>query len=143
MTRQVRFATVATVALVMGVLDALWISLVASELYRDQLGAAVAETPRWGPAMGFYVIYWGALCYFVVLPGLTRSRPRVLLDAALLGVTAYGTWALTGWAVLADVNAAVALSDLVWGPVMSVATTAAALTVAHLVTAREQRREQA
>jgi uncharacterized membrane protein len=117
----------------MGVLDAGWISLVAADLYRDQLGDLVAESPRWAPALGFYLVFWVALCRFVVLPAVTEAWPwgRVAGDAALLGLTAYATWALTGWAVLADITAAVALADLLWGPVMATVTAAVAVLLAR------------
>jgi uncharacterized membrane protein len=133
MTRRTRLVAYLATGVVMGVLDALWISLVASGLYRDQLGDLVAESPRWAPALGFYLIFWFALCHFVVVPAVAEQRAwrRVVTDAALLGLTAYATWALTGWAVLADLTAAVALSDLVWGPVMSTTTAVVAVGLAR------------
>jgi uncharacterized membrane protein len=140
-TGRARAAAYLVSAVVMAVLDAAWITLVASSLYRDQLGDLVADSPRWGPAIGFYLVFWFALCHFVVLPAVAESRTwgRTLSGAALLGLTAYATWALTGWAVLADFTAAVAVSDLLWGPVMATTTTVAAVTLAR----RENRKVRA
>jgi uncharacterized membrane protein len=116
-------------AVVMALLDAGWITLVASDLYRSELGAMVADSPRWLPALGFYLLFWVGLCWFVVTPALRRGDgfSRVVLDAALLGLVAYGTWALTGLAVLTEMTWTVAVSDLLWGPVMSVAVAVTAV----------------
>jgi uncharacterized membrane protein len=132
-TTGTRVTACAATGLVMGVLDALWISVVAADLYRDQLGELVADSPRWAPALGFYLVFWLALCHFVVLPAVRDGWTwrRVVGNAALLGLTAYATWALTGWAVLADITAAVALADLVWGPVMATVTSVVAVGVAR------------
>lgn len=129
----IRVTACLVAGVVMAALDALWISLVAADLYRDQLGELVADPPRWAPALGFYLVFWLALCHFVVLPAVRDGWPgrRVVGNAALLGLTAYATWALTGWAVLADITAAVALSDLLWGPVMATVTAVAAVLVAR------------
>lgn len=128
----------AVAAVVMGVLDAAWIGLVASDLYRDQLGDVVTETPRWLPALGFYVLFWAGLCRLVIGPAVAQGLAVVQVagQAALLGLVAYGTWALTGLAVLAPMTWTVALSDLVWGPVMSLVTATAAVQVARRVGAR-------
>jgi uncharacterized membrane protein len=117
-------------ALVMALLDAAWITVVAGDLYRAELGAMVAGSPRWLPALGFYLLFWAGLCWFVVGPAM-RDRSdlgRVALDAALLGLVAYGTWALTGLAVLTEMTWIVAVSDLLWGPVMSAAVAVAAVS---------------
>lgn len=133
MSGGVRTTAYVVSAVVMAVLDAAWITLVASDLYRDQLGDVVAASPRWAPAIGFYLVFWFALCHFVVLQALTLGHgwARIVRDAALLGLTAYATWALTAWAVLAPFTALVAVSDLLWGPVMATATAAAAVAVAR------------
>lgn len=129
-------------AVVMALLDAAWITLVAGDLYRSELGAMVADSPRWLPALGFYLLFWVGLCWFVVVPALRRrgDLSRVVLDAALLGLVAYGTWALTGRAVLTEMTWAVAVSDLLWGPVMSVGVAVTAVWAGRRSGRRAERR---
>ena len=113
-------------AVVLGVLDALWITQVAGPLYRAELGAVVREPFLPGPALAFYVIYLLGLTHFVTLPRRQAGVELAARDAAFFGVVAYGTYALTGWAVLEPFTAIVALSDLAWGAVVSTATVLAA-----------------
>lgn len=130
---------VAASAVVLGLLDALWITLVAGPLYRAELGAVVREQFLLAPALAFYVIYLLGLTHFVTLP---RRRARVSVaarDAALFGVVAYGTYALTGWAVLEPFSAAVALPDVVWGAVLSVLTVLAVRAVLRRLEPAEPR----
>lgn len=113
-------------AVVLGVLDGLWITLVAGPLYRAELGAVVREQFLLAPALAFYVIYLLGLTHFVTLPRRHGSAGSAARDAAFFGVVAYGTYAMTGWAVLEPFSAVVALSDLAWGAVVSCATVLAA-----------------
>ncbi len=117
---------VAVSAVVLGVLDALWITQVAGPLYRAELGSVVREPFLLAPALAFYVIYLLGLTHFVTLPRRHASAALAARDAAFFGVVAYGTYALTGWAVLEPFSAVVALSDLAWGAVVSSVTVLAA-----------------
>lgn len=120
---------VAVSAVVLGVLDALWITQVAGPLYRAELGAVVREQFLLAPALAFYVIYLLGLTHFVTLPRRQASAAVAARDAAFFGVVAYGTYALTDWAVLEPFTAAVALPDLAWGAGVSVVTVLTARAV--------------
>ena len=41
--------------LVMGLLDALWLGLLAKDFYRQAMGPMMAEQVRWGPGLAFYL----------------------------------------------------------------------------------------
>lgn len=116
-------------ALVLLVLDAVWLVVVAGPLYRSELGERIAEDPDLVAGAIFYVLYVAALTYFAVLPGLDAgSVRRAAANGAFLGLTAYGTWALTNRAVLTDWPAALVPVDILWGAALSAVT--AAVTVA-------------
>lgn len=117
---------VAVSAVVLGVLDALWITFVAGPLYRAELGTVVREQFLLAPALAFYLIYLLGLTHFVTVPRRHGGAAVAARDAAFFGVVAYGTYALTDWAVLEPFTAVVALSDLAWGAVVSVVTVLAA-----------------
>lgn len=116
-------------AVVLGVLDALWILLFAGPNYRAEMGDAVREQFLIAPAMVFYVLFLLGLTHFVTVPTLGASTGVAVRDAAFFGLVAYGTYTLTGWAVLEPFNAMVALPDFVWGAIVSIATVLVARTV--------------
>lgn len=103
-------------ALVFGVLDAVWLGVVASRLYSSQLGHLLAPTPDFAAAGVFYVLYVAGLLHFALRPldaGLpTGVRVR---DAALFGLVTYATWSLTSRAVFRDFPVLVVAADLTWG----------------------------
>ncbi len=62
-------ATYAATALVLLMLDVLWIGGLAKSLYQEGIGHLMAEQPRLGVAALFYALYPVGLLVFVVAPG--------------------------------------------------------------------------
>lgn len=102
-------------------LDALWLGWLARDFYRTQLGALMAETVSWVPALVFYFLYTAGLTLFVTLPGLDRADPllRVAVLSAIFGLVAYGTYDLTNLATLRGFSLPLALVDMAWGAFLS------------------------
>lgn len=117
----------AATAVVLGVLDALWISLVARGLYEDGLGDLLAD-PVVGWAAGvFYVVYAVAVTVLVVRPELdTGTTGTAAAKGAVLGVAAYATFGFTDLAIVEGWPVRLAVVDTVWGGVLTAATGAAA-----------------
>jgi uncharacterized membrane protein len=121
---------VALTAVVLAVLDALWLGVVSGDLYRSQIGHLLAESFALLPAVLFYAIYVGGLVHFVVRPGLSRpSLGPSLRDAAVFGAVTYATFDLTSMAVMRDFPALVAVVDIAWGVTLCTVTTAVVLTL--------------
>ncbi|TQJ35554.1 DUF2177 family protein [Arthrobacter sp. SLBN-122] len=123
-------------ALIFAVLDVAWILLVANPLYQSQIGHLLAPRTNLPGAVLFYVIFVAGMVHYGVRPnspGLAL-RQRVT-GAALFGFFTYATWALTGFAVLRDFTALVAVTDILWG--------AAACSVVTWVSASVLRRRLA
>ncbi len=119
-------ATYAATALVLLVLDVLWIGGLAKSLYQEGIGHLMAEQPRLGVAALFYALYPAGLLVFVVAPrGLTDSWPVTLVRAALFGLVAYATYDLTNLATLKGWPVGLAMLDMAWGCVASCAASAA------------------
>lgn len=129
-----RWATAAVVAaVVFGVLDALWLGVVANRLYSSQLGHLLAPTPDFVAAGVFYLVYVAGLVHFAIRPlDADRALGVRVRDAALFGLVTYATWSLTSRAVFRDFPALVVAIDLTWGVV--------ACSVVTLVTVRLLRR---
>jgi uncharacterized membrane protein len=103
-------------AVIFAVLDVMWILLVASPLYQSQIGELLAPKTNLPGAVLFYVIFVAGMVHYGVRPNDSGAtlRQRVT-GAALFGFFTYATWALTGFAVLRDFTALVAVTDILWG----------------------------
>jgi uncharacterized membrane protein len=115
----------------LGVLDGVWLGLIAKDFYRAGLGALMAERINVGAAAAFYLLYPVGLVVFVVRPALEGGgASAALLRGALFGFFAYATYDLTNLATLKDFPAKVALVDMAWGAAISAVVGAAALVAA-------------
>ncbi len=113
-------------AVVFFALDYVWLTRVAIGFYRQNIGELLLATPNFAAAGIFYLFYVIGLVYFAVMPALTASSVvTALLNGALLGLLAYGTYDMTNLATLKGWSLSVSLVDMAWGAVLS-ATAAAA-----------------
>lgn len=97
-------------------LDAVWLSTMADRLYRPQLGDLLGDEFRAAPAVAFYVIYLFGVVRLVALPALRSGGWRkAVLDGAVLGLVAYGSYDLTNQATLRNWPLVVTVIDLIWG----------------------------
>lgn len=118
---------------VMGIIDAVWLGVIANKLYKSQLGALLLEKPNMVAAVLFYVIYVIGIVVFAVLPAVAAGEWKVALGlGALLGLVAYATYDLTNLATLKGFPVKIVIIDLIWG----MALTATVATVTYLVTNR-------
>jgi uncharacterized membrane protein len=116
--------------LVMGVLDALWLGVIAKDFYREQIGAQMVEQIRWAPALVFYFAYPAALVALALFPAGQPFSHQVA-RAALVGLVAYGVYDLTNLSTLRHWPLKLALVDTAWGTFASAAAGAAAAWVAQ------------
>lgn len=136
MSRNFLTAYLAT-ALAFLAVDSVWLSVMASRLYRPLLGDMLAENFDVAAAALFYVLYVGGIVFFAVRPALERGRSAIAaLNGAFFGLCAYGTYDLTNQATLKDWPTIITVADLCWGTFL----TAVAATVGFLVTSRLGRR---
>jgi len=112
-------------------MDAVWLGVVARDLYRRELGHLLAPTVRWGAAGAFYLLYVAVLLVLVVMPNRGAPLLRVAALGALLGLCAYAAYDLTNLATLRDWPVRVTLVDLAWGAVLTGATAVAGRTFAR------------
>lgn len=119
------------VGAVIGILDALWLTLVAKKLYSAEVGGIMRKKPSAVASAVFYVIYVVGVAVLIVMPDVHGSTEWYIsaLRGGLFGLVAYATFSLTNLAVFKPFTLKVALPDIAWGAVM----TAVAVTVATLV----------
>jgi uncharacterized membrane protein len=100
--------------LVMGVLDALWLGVIARDLYRRELGELMAAQVRILPAALFYLAYPAGLVALALQPQ-PESMSMAAWRSALVGLVAYGTYDLTNMATLRQWSVTLTLADIAWG----------------------------
>ena len=127
----IMFRYVAVLAvLVVG--DALWLSYFARALFRPVLGGILLDSPRWGAAIFFYLIYAAGVLAFPLTLGLRNGAlGSAILYGALFGFLAYATYDLTNLATIKAWTAPLALIDMGWGALLTAAATAAGYAIAQ------------
>ena len=98
----------------MGVLDALWLGVVASGFYAEQMGALMTDSIRPVPALLFYLLYPLAIVGLALSP-VPATRQVAVLRSAALGLTAYGVYDLSNLATLRGWSVPLTLVDMAWG----------------------------
>lgn len=112
--------------------DALWLSYFARVMFRPTLGDILLDTPRWGAAIAFYLIYALGVTMFPLAMGLHKdSMGTAILYGALFGFLAYMTYDLTNLATIKAWTMPLALIDMGWGAVLTAAATAAGFAIAQ------------
>lgn len=97
-------------------IDAIWLGVLSRGLYNKWIGHLMRETPLWPAAGAFYLLYIAGIVFLAVQPALEAGSWRVaLINGAVLGLIAYGTYDFTNYATLKEWPLAMVLVDLVWG----------------------------
>lgn len=108
------------VLLLVGVFDYLWLRVIATAWYESAMAHLLAPKPNLVAAAVFYVGYPAGLMIFAVAPS-GGDAVRALALGALFGLFAYGTYNITGLAVIRDWSLHLTLIDIAWGVFVSAA----------------------
>jgi uncharacterized membrane protein len=107
-------------ALIFLVLDAVMLTLFMQPLFRSHIGALMLDSPRLVPAAVFYAGFVAGLMYLVSLPALRAGDPmQALVNGAVLGAVAYGTYEFTSYTIMKDWHLSMVLADTAWGAVLT------------------------
>ncbi|WP_077035418.1 DUF2177 family protein [Pelomonas sp. KK5] len=122
-------------------LDAAWLGLTASRLYRPAMQALMAPEVDWLPVLLFYPLYTIGLVVFAIAPALRAGRAGAAFElGALLGLLAYGCYDLTNQATLRDWPWTITVVDMAWGAIVGGGASAAGAWAALRLTSRPSRR---
>lgn len=123
----------AATAIAFLVIDIAWIGFFVGDVYDAQLGDMMRESPNGLAAAAFYLAYIAGIVYFAVRPALDENRVGpALLNGALLGALAYGTYTLTNYAIFAQWSMTLVLSDIAWGAFLTAISAAVGYRVARV-----------
>jgi uncharacterized membrane protein len=105
-----------TALLTLVVLDGVWLGVIMKGFVREQLGPLLLDTPRWGPAALFYLLYAAGIWFFAVRPSFGADDGlRAAGLGAALGFIAYMTYDLTNTATLRGWSVPFSWVDVAWG----------------------------
>jgi uncharacterized membrane protein len=100
------------------VIDMIWLGLVASNFYKEQIGHLMGPI-NWPAAIIFYLVFLVGLTFFAMYPAMLKNS---LMTAAILGglfgFFTYATYDLTNLATLKDWPLTVTIVDMMWGTVL-------------------------
>ncbi len=116
--------------LFLGILDGIWLGFIARPFYVKHLGSMMRDMIHWPAALLFYFSYAAGVLYFSVLPAMEKSSSlHAALTGAFLGFIAYMAYDFTNWATLKDFPFIVVAADILWGIVVTAASSFLAVTV--------------
>jgi len=82
------------------IIDIVMLRTVMLPLFERNIGPLLAEETRIGVALIFYLFYVAGIIYFAILPGVRAEQPSlVVMNGAILGLLAYGTYEATNMAI--------------------------------------------
>lgn len=123
------FATAYAVAAgVFLLLDAVWLTTMASRLYRPAIGHLMRPDFDLTAAALFYTLYLLGIVVFVVRSA--QSSGQAFARGALFGLICYATYDLTNQATLVGWPWHVTVVDLVWGAFVTGSSAAVARRLA-------------
>ena len=105
-----------TATIIFVLIDAVWLSVVAKNFYKNNIGHLMAKKPNFLPAVIFYALYILGLVFFVITPAIEKDSVNYAIGAgAFLGLLMYATYDLTNNATLKAWPAKVTIIDMIWG----------------------------
>ncbi|MGQ3489338.1 DUF2177 family protein [Roseovarius pacificus] len=109
-----------TTAALFLVFDAVMLKTVMNPLFKEHVGDWLLNDIRLLPAIVFYLFYVGGVLWFVSLPALRAGVPvSALINGAIIGAMAYGTFEFTSYAILRDWSLQMVVVDVAWGAVLT------------------------
>ncbi len=121
-------------AIVFFAIDFIWLSKVALNFYRKEIGHVLLDQPNLAPAAAFYLFYIIGIVYFAITPALASDNwVQALLAGLLLGAIAYGTYDMTNLATVKNWSLSVTVIDILWGAALTGVAATAGFFAARLV----------
>ena len=104
-------------SLIFLIADAVMLNTVLQPVFARHIGDLLYEGGfRLLPAILFYLTYMGGILYFASTPAMRADTPSLaLINGAILGFVAYGTYEFASWAVMRDWHPQMVVMDVIWG----------------------------
>jgi uncharacterized membrane protein len=107
----------------LGVIDGIWLLLVAKKMYFTSLAHLMAKKVTYFPVILFYLLFPLGILIFVLEPALQDGSANLILGAVsrgcLFGFFVYSAYDLTNHATLKKWPVTVTIIDILWGTVLN------------------------
>lgn len=98
-----------------GVLDFLWLGVIADSWYQTEMAALLRTQFITWPWLVFYVMYGAVVFVLAVVANRDKSLLYAGIDGALLGIASYGAYNLTAYSIIEGFTLYIMAIDWVWG----------------------------
>jgi len=103
-------------------------------LFETHVGDLLLAQPRMGAAALFYLFYIGGILWFASIPAMNEGIPaKALVNGAILGALAYGTYEVTNYATLRPWNVQQVIIDGLWGTFLTAISAWGGVLVARAI----------
>ena len=112
-------ASLVAIYLCFGVLDFVWLGIVATDLYQTEMAGLLRDDVITWPWVIFYLLY--GFVVFVLAVVANRDKPMYYagIDGALLGLASYGAYNLTNYSVIEGFTLLIMAVDWTWGTIIT------------------------
>jgi uncharacterized membrane protein len=128
------FATYAIALVSFLSIDAVWLGVIATNMYKKYIGHILGPVNFTAAAL-FYLLYIAGLTYFILHPALQSPKPvwQVALNGALLSALCYATYDLTNQATVKDWPWRITVIDITWGFILGGAVCAVTYAIVRRI----------
>jgi len=124
-----------TTAVIFLVLDVIALKGFLRPLFEIHVGDYLLAKPRMGAAAAFYLFYIGGILWFASVPAMREGMPAMaLVNGAIIGALAYGTYEFTNYATLRAWNMQQVVVDVSWGIILTATAAWGGLVVTRALT---------
>ncbi len=107
-------------ALVFLALDSIMLTQFMVPFFIEQIGDIMVDELKPGAVVIFFIFYTAALLWLVSWPALrSGGYGKLMLNAAIFGAAAYGTYEFTNYATLKGWTWQMVVLDTAWGAVLT------------------------
>ncbi|WP_420935369.1 DUF2177 family protein [Alteromonas sp. A081] len=102
-----------------GVLDFLWLGIVADNWYQTEMAPLLRSQFITWPWLVFYLMYGFVVFVLAVVANRDKSLLYAGIDGALLGLASYGAYNLTAYSIIEGFTLFIMLVDWIWGTLLT------------------------
>ncbi|MCK0168845.1 DUF2177 family protein [Jannaschia sp. S6380] len=123
-----------TSATVFAVIDVIGLNFIMKPLFERHVGDLLQSPINMTPALVFYAFYIAGMVWLVSMPALRDgSVAQALLNGAILGALAYGTYEFTNMSTLRGWDWTMVAVDTTWGTLLTAASAASGVWAVRLM----------
>jgi len=115
------------------VIDYIWLGAIMKDYFQTELSHLMADEVNLSIAALFYLFYAAGIVVLCINPALESGGwTRAIMNGAILGFLAYGTYDITNMATLREWPTMLSVIDVTWGTGLTALSSVAGYFAVHL-----------